>query len=89
MATRRLTCVDSFITNSGSKPACTKPLFAERDKDHCSQGKWQEQLRVLGAFNSLVAAATASSESEAVRVEFNLVYDVTPFVILPHTHYTG
>ena len=22
-------------------------------------------------------------------VEFNLVYDVTPFVILPHTHYTG
>ena len=87
MATRRLTCVDSFITNSGSKPACTRSLLTERVKDHCSQGKWQEQLRVLGAFNSLVA--TASSESEAARVEFNLVYDVTPFVILPHTHYTG
>ena len=43
---------------------------------------------MLGAFNSLVAAL-ASSESEAARVEFNLVYDVTPFVILPHTHYTG
>ena len=62
------------------------------DEDHCTRGKWQEQLRVLGAFNSLVATATAtaSSESEAARrVEFNLVYDVTPFVILPHTHYTG